>query len=98
MNLLYAINAGLALGYNGDTNHTVPLDQMGRWVQDAVDLIQYANGDTNTTWGGLRAANGHPAPYNLQYLEIGNENGGSYYTTATRFFTAPSNRIIRRCS
>ncbi|MGH7979934.1 MAG: alpha-L-arabinofuranosidase C-terminal domain-containing protein, partial [Limisphaerales bacterium] len=49
------------------------------WVQDALDLIQYANGATNTTWGALRAANGHPAPYNLQYMEIGNENGGSYY-------------------
>ncbi|MGH7942576.1 MAG: alpha-L-arabinofuranosidase C-terminal domain-containing protein [Limisphaerales bacterium] len=79
MTPLYAINAGLALGSNGNTNNTVPLDQMGPWVQDALDLIQYANGATNTTWGALRAANGHPAPYNLQYMEIGNENGGSYY-------------------
>lgn len=79
MTPLYAINAGLALGFNGSTNNTVPLDQMGPWVQDALDLIQYANGATNTTWGALRAANGHPAPYNLQYMEIGNENGGTYY-------------------
>lgn len=79
MTPLYAINVGLALGYDGATNNTVPLDQMGPWVQDALDLIQYANGSTNTTWGALRAANGHPAPYNLQYMEIGNENGGSYY-------------------
>ena len=79
MTPLYAINAGLALGFNGNTNNTVPLNQMGPWVQDALDLIQYANGATNTTWGALRAANGHPAPYNLQYMEIGNENGGSYY-------------------
>lgn len=78
MHMLYGINAGLCLGYNGNTNNTVPLSEMGPWVQDAVDLIQYANGDTNTTWGALRAANGHPAPYGLQYLEIGNENGGSY--------------------
>jgi alpha-L-arabinofuranosidase len=76
--MLYGINAGLMLGYNGSTNNTVPLDQMGPWVQDAVDLIAYANDDTNTTWGALRAANGHPAPYHLKYLEIGNENGGSY--------------------
>ena len=79
MTPLYAINAGLALGYNGSTNNTVPLNQMGPWVQDALDLIQYANGATTTTWGALRAANGHPAPYNLQYMEIGNENGGPYY-------------------
>ena len=78
MQMLYGMNAGLCLGYNGDTNNTVPLDQMGPWVQDAVDLIQYANGDTNTTWGALRSANGHPEPYNMNYLEIGNENGGSY--------------------
>ncbi|HLX95829.1 MAG TPA: alpha-L-arabinofuranosidase C-terminal domain-containing protein [Verrucomicrobiae bacterium] len=79
MQPLYAVNGGLALGYNGSSNNTVPLSQMGPWVQDALDAIQYANGDTNTTWGALRAANGHPAPFNLQYLEIGNENGGSYY-------------------
>ena len=86
---LYGINAGLMLGYNGSTNNTIPLNQMGPWVQDAVDLIQYANGDTNTTWGALRAANGHPAPFNLQYLEIGNENGGSYYDPRyTMFYDA----------
>ena len=84
--LLYGINAGLCLGYNGSPNNTVPLNQMGPWVQDALDLIQYANGDTNTTWGALRAANGHPAPYNLKYLEIGNENGGSYYNDRYALF------------
>ncbi len=79
MQLLYGLNSGLCLGYNGSPNNTVPLDQMGPWVQDALDLIQYANGDTNTTWGAVRAANGHPAPYHLQYVEIGNESGGSLY-------------------
>ncbi len=78
MTPLYDINAGLALGYNGSTNNTVPLNQMGPWVQDAVDLISYCNDPISTTWGAQRAANGHPAPFNLQYLEIGNENGGSY--------------------
>jgi alpha-L-arabinofuranosidase len=86
MQPLYAINCGLALGYNGNPNNTVPLSQMGPWVQDALDAIQYANGDTNTTWGALRAANGHPAPFNLQYLEIGNENGGSYYNDRYTLF------------
>jgi len=87
MGMLYGINAGLSLGYNGNTNNTVPLDQMGPWVQDALDLIQYANGDSNaTTWGALRAANGHPQSYNLQYLEIGNENGGPYYNDRYALF------------
>ena len=83
---LYGINCGLALGWNGATNNTVPLDQLGPWVQDALDLIQYANGATNTTWGAARAANGHPAPYNLQYMEIGNENSGSYYNDRYALF------------
>jgi alpha-L-arabinofuranosidase len=86
MEPLYGINCGLALGYNGATNNTVPLSEMGPWVQDALDAIQYANGATNTTWGALRAANGHPAPFNLQYMEIGNENGGSYYNDRYALF------------
>jgi alpha-L-arabinofuranosidase len=64
----------------------VPLSEMGPWVQDALDLIEYANGDINTTWGARRAANGHPAPYNLKYLEIGNENGGPYYDARYTLF------------
>jgi alpha-L-arabinofuranosidase len=83
---LYGINCGLALGWDGATNNTVPLDEMGPWVQDALDLIQYANGDTNTPWGAVRAANGHPAPYHLQYMEIGNENSGSYYNDRYALF------------
>ena len=53
MQPLYGINCGLMLGWNGNTNNTIPLSQMGPWVQDALDLIQYANGATNTTWGAL---------------------------------------------
>ena len=100
MEPLYGINCGLMLGYNGNTNNTVPLAEMGPWVQDALDLIEYANGDTNTTWGAQRAANGHPAPYNLKYLEIGNENGGSLYDARyTLFYDAikakyPAIRLI----
>jgi alpha-L-arabinofuranosidase len=86
MEPLYGINCGLSLGYNGDTNNTVPLSQMGPWVQDALDAIQYANGDTKTTWGALRAANGHPAPFGLKYIEIGNENGGTYYNDRYALF------------
>lgn len=86
MQPVFAINCGLALGYNGNTNNTVPASQLGPWVQDALDAIQYANGDTSTTWGALRAANGHPAPFNLQYIEVGNENGGTFYNTNYALF------------
>ncbi len=51
----------------------VPMDEMDEWVQDALDLIEWANGDVTTKWGAVRAAAGHPAPFNLKYLGIGNE-------------------------
>jgi alpha-L-arabinofuranosidase len=86
MEPLYGINAGLMLGYNGGAGNTVPLAEMGPWVQDALDLIEYANGDTNTTYGAMRAANGHPAPFHLKYMEIGNENGGTYYDNRYTLF------------
>jgi alpha-L-arabinofuranosidase len=52
-----------------------PLDQMGPIVQDALDAIEYANGPVTSTWGALRAKAGHPAPFGLRYVEIGNEDG-----------------------
>ena len=55
------------------------MDKMGEFVQDALDCIEYANGPVTSKWGAVRAANGHPAPFNLQYIEIGNENGGPKY-------------------
>ena len=70
---LFDINCGMSHKEN------TPMDLMDQWVQDALDAIEYANGPTNTIWGGLRAKNGHPAPFNLRFMEIGNENGGAAY-------------------
>lgn len=70
---LYCINVGMS------HSEVVPLDQMGQWVQDALDAIEYANGPATSVWGGIRAKNGHPEPFNLKYMEIGNENGGAPY-------------------
>jgi alpha-L-arabinofuranosidase len=70
---LFVINCGMAHG-----DH-VPMDQMGPWVQDALDAIEYANGPVESKWGALRAKAGHPKPFNLKYMEIGNENGGPLY-------------------
>ena len=67
---LFCINVGMS------HKETVPMDRMGPWVQDALDAIEYANGPTNSVWGARRAAAGHPAPFDLKYMEIGNENGG----------------------
>jgi alpha-L-arabinofuranosidase len=70
---LFCINVGMS------HKEAAPMAQMGQWVQDALDAIEYANGPVDSVWGGLRAANGHPEPFNLKYIEIGNENGGDLY-------------------
>ncbi|MCX6362219.1 MAG: DUF1080 domain-containing protein [Armatimonadetes bacterium] len=70
---LFVINCGMA---HADI---VPMDRMGEFVQDALDALEYANGPVTTKWGALRAAAGHPAPFNLRLLEVGNENGGPAY-------------------
>jgi alpha-L-arabinofuranosidase len=70
---LFCINAGIS------HKEVTPLDQMGQWVQDALDAIEYANGAEGSLWGSLRAKNGHPKPFNLKFMEIGNENGQAPY-------------------
>lgn len=53
----------------------IPMEEMPQYVQDVLDLIEYANGDAKTTeWGAKRARNGHPKPFNLKYVGIGNED------------------------
>lgn len=70
---LFCINVGMS------HKETVPMDKMGEFVQDALDCIEYANGPVDSKWGSVRAAAGHPEPFGLKYLEIGNENGGKAY-------------------
>lgn len=53
----------------------IPMDEMDEYVQDVLDLIEYANGDSRTTrWGRERAKAGHPEPFNLKYIGVGNED------------------------
>ncbi|MBS1715844.1 MAG: alpha-L-arabinofuranosidase [Armatimonadetes bacterium] len=70
---LFVINCGMSHKEN------VPLEKMGEFVQDALDAIEYANGPVTSTWGAKRAAAGHPKPFHLRLMEIGNENGGKAY-------------------
>lgn len=70
---LFVINCGMS------HRETVPMDKMDEYVQDALDAIEYANGPADSKWGALRAKAGHPKPFNLKFLEIGNENGGPAY-------------------
>ncbi|HSI73718.1 MAG TPA: alpha-L-arabinofuranosidase C-terminal domain-containing protein, partial [Fimbriimonas sp.] len=64
----------------------VPMTAMDAYVQDTLDAIEYANGPVTSTWGALRAKNGHPKPFNLKYVEIGNENGGAAYNERFKLF------------
>lgn len=57
----------------GTGQRGLPLKAMPAYIQEVLDLIEWANGPTNSTWGAKRAAAGHPAPFNLQYLGVGNE-------------------------
>ena len=66
------ITVGVDCQFSGG-QHAVPMDQMDRIVQDALDLVEFANGSTDTKWGGLRAKMGHPKPFGLKYIGLGNE-------------------------
>lgn len=65
---LFVVNIGLGHGWSVDHN------EIGSFIQEALDAIEYCNGDASTEWGAKRIANGHPEPFNLQLIEIGNEN------------------------
>ena len=74
---LPVISCGLACQFQ-NTDPTkpgvhVPVDDLDSYIQDALDLVEFANGDVTTKWGKVRADMGHPAPFNLKYLGVGNE-------------------------
>ncbi|HWK05028.1 MAG TPA: beta-L-arabinofuranosidase domain-containing protein [Puia sp.] len=75
---LPVIPAGVCCQNSGHSNGTgqrgLPMDQMPDYVQEVLDLIEYANGPVESTWGARRAAAGHPLPFHLEYLGVGNED------------------------
>jgi alpha-N-arabinofuranosidase len=75
---LPVLAAGVCCQNSGNAHGTgqkgLPMEQMPAYVQDVLDLIDYANGPATSTWGAKRAASGHPAPFHLQYIGIGNED------------------------
>lgn len=79
------LNCGMACEFN--TSEMVPLDQLDPYLQDALDLIEFANGDATTQWGKLRTDLGHPAPFNLKLIGVGNEQWGPQYIDRWKIFT-----------
>ncbi len=71
------MNCGMACQFN--SAELAPLEGLEHYIQDTLDLIEFANGSVATTWGRKRAAMGHPAPFNLKLIGVGNEQWGPQY-------------------
>ncbi|HZL10281.1 MAG TPA: alpha-L-arabinofuranosidase C-terminal domain-containing protein [Prolixibacteraceae bacterium] len=71
------LNCGMACEYN--SCELAPLDGLDPYIQDILDLIEFANGATTTKWGKLRVEMGHPEPFNLKMVGVGNEQWGTQY-------------------
>ena len=78
------LNCGMACEFN--SSELVPLDKLDPYIQDILDLIEFANGETTTKWGKLRADMGHPAPFNLKMVGVGNEQWGTQYIDRLKIF------------
>lgn len=77
---LPVLNVGMVCQFqNKEESAHVPVDELQPYIQDCLDLIEFANGDTTTTWGRKRAEMGHPAPFNLKYIAVGNEQWEDFY-------------------
>jgi len=70
---LYVVNVGIWHG--GFT----PVEELDGWIQECLDALEYANGPVTSKFGKMRADNGHPEPFNIEYLEIGNENANFHF-------------------
>ncbi|MDE5702781.1 MAG: carbohydrate binding domain-containing protein [Bacteroides sp.] len=82
---LPVISCGLSCQY--ESNEVVPMDELGPYIQDALDLIEFANGPVTSTWGKVRAEMGHPEPFNLKMIAVGNEQWDQIYVERLEAFT-----------
>lgn len=80
------LNCGMACQFNSD--ETAKVEELHEYIQDALDLIEFANGAPTTPWGKLRAQMGHPEPFHMEMLGIGNEQWGPRYIERYKIFAA----------
>ena len=78
------LNCGMSCQFNAA--EVVPLEELDQYIQDALDLIEFANGETTTKWGMLRAEMGHPGKFNLKFIGVGNEQWDEQYIERYRIF------------
>ena len=84
------LSVGLACQYQNweqESAH-VPQDQLQPYIDDCLDLIEFANGPADSKWGKVRADMGHPAPFNMKYIGVGNEQWGEFYYERLKPFVA----------
>ncbi len=80
------INIGMACQFN--TGELVPMDGLAPYIQDALDLIEFANGPADSPWGKVRNQMGHPAPFGMRMIGIGNEQWGPQYIERYKEFAS----------
>ena len=78
------LNCGMSCQFNAA--EVVPLDELDPYIQDALDLIEFANGEVTTKWGRLRSEMGHPEKFNLKFLGVGNEQWEEQYIERYKIF------------
>ncbi|HEY6189484.1 MAG TPA: alpha-L-arabinofuranosidase C-terminal domain-containing protein [Pyrinomonadaceae bacterium] len=78
------LNCGMACQFN--SSELAPLEDLDHYIQDAVDLIEFANAPATSEWGRRRAEMGHPAPFNLKMIGVGNEQWGPQYLERYKLF------------
>ena len=84
---LPVVNVGLACQYQNEDEHAhVAVCDLDGYIRDALDLIEFANGNAASEWGKVRAEMGHPEPFNLKYIAIGNEQWGEEYVVRLKPF------------
>jgi len=81
---LPVLSCGIACQFN--TGELAPMGELDPYVQDAIDLIEFANGPATSAWGKVRADMGHPAPFNLKMIGVGNEQWGPDYIERYKVF------------
>lgn len=79
------LNCGMSCQF--DAAEVTPIDELDPYIQDALDLIEFANGNTKTKWGARRAGLGHPESFRMTMLGVGNENWGPQYAERLALFT-----------
>lgn len=85
------INCGMTCQWHESI--LIDINELDSWIQDALDLIEFANGNKESKWGKIRAKMGHEAPFNLEYLAIGNEQWGEeYFIRYEMFYKAISQK------